>query len=89
MHKHAYDIIVLHPVARHLLFKSLIQQSHMQRSFIKLIEKFLHITLHVSTNTGHYQAFKVVDKNCCASVFIVSIFDMWCHLCVCVSHDDG
>jgi hypothetical protein len=30
--------------------------------------KFLHITLHVSTNTGYHQAFKIVDENCCASV---------------------
>jgi hypothetical protein len=27
-----------------------------------------HITLHVLTNTGHHQAFKIVDENCCASV---------------------
>jgi hypothetical protein len=49
---------------------SLIQPSYMQCIFLELILKFLHITLHVSTNNGHHQAFNIVDENCCASILL-------------------
>jgi hypothetical protein len=57
-----------HPVAHHLLFKSLLLPPYIQHVFLTLISKFLHITLHISTGIVHRQAFKIVDENCCASV---------------------
>jgi hypothetical protein len=41
----------------------------------------MHITIHVSTDIGHNQEFKIVEKN---SRFVVSIFDTLSHLCACV-----
>jgi hypothetical protein len=71
-----HNILLQHPVAHHLLFKSMAQPSDVQHVFLKHIYKFLHITLHISTNTDHHQPFKIVDENCCASVLVVSIFDI-------------
>jgi hypothetical protein len=67
-YKDTGNIMLKHPFARHLLLKSLIQPSYMEEVFLKLIQKFLHITLHVSTDIGDHQAFKIVDEHCCASV---------------------
>jgi hypothetical protein len=83
-----HNAILQHPVAHHFLEKSLSQLSCMQHFSYKIfkicsLQKYSphHITLHVSAN----MVFKmVVDGNCCASIFIVSVYSI-SHLCACVS----
>jgi hypothetical protein len=39
---------------------------HLSKIYLKVSSQ--HIILHVSTNPGHHQVFKIVDENCCAFV---------------------
>jgi hypothetical protein len=49
-----------------------------------------HVLLFYFDQYDHHQEFKtVVNGNCCAAVFVVSIFSTWSHLCDSVSHSDG
>jgi hypothetical protein len=48
----------------HVADSTVLRATRLFKAYLKV----LHITLHVSADFGHHQAFKIVDENCCASV---------------------